>query len=163
METQRVTSESGWARSEIFYIVSFGFMGFVWVHGFLLGLRLCLSFRCMVIFSVYGFRLGLLPCHYFRFMVFLYSFRFLSIRWYRREEVWVAHRAREVLWRENVCLTTTATQLGRGLSYCGYKQIQGYWKQTLCMKSTGLQGSQWRNEWQGCQNCHTLRWIACIV
>jgi hypothetical protein len=29
------------------------------------------------------------------------------------------------LWRENPFLTTTATQLGRGLNYGGYTEIQG--------------------------------------
>jgi len=38
---------------------------------------------------------------------------------YERGEVCFAQRAREVLWWQNPYLTTTTTQLGRGLSHGG--------------------------------------------
>jgi len=87
-------------------------MVFLWVYGFPLGVWF--SFEFMVFLWVYVcvFPLGL--CN-------SYVLSGLRIRLYGRGEVCLAQRAREELWRENLFLTTSATQLGRGLNYGGCK------------------------------------------
>jgi hypothetical protein len=90
-----------------------GFFLWVYVYVFFsLSLRLCFSFKV----CVYVFPLGLW---------YSYVLSGLRIRLYGRGEVCFAQRAREELWRENPFPTTTATQLGRGLSYGGCTEIQG--------------------------------------
>jgi len=118
------TSEAGGhgVRVLMFFLlglwVSFMFMVFVWVHICVFPLCLWFSFEFM-------FLSGSTSVSSFGFMLFLCSFGFLRIRLYGRGEVCFTQRAREKLWGENPVLTTTATQLGRGLSYSGCTEIQG--------------------------------------
>jgi len=59
-------------------------------------------------------------------MLFLCSFEFgYKVIWDGTGEVCFEQRAREELWRENPFLTTTATQLGSGLSDGRCAEIQG--------------------------------------
>jgi len=98
----------------------FWFMVFVWVYVCVILLVLCYSYVLS-----FGFML-LLSSFRFGYMIFLCSFGFgYKVIWDGRGEVCLAQRAREELWLENLFLTTTGTQLRRGLSYGGCTAIQG--------------------------------------
>jgi len=84
--------------------VFFGFIVFLSVHGFLFGLRLCLCSGFVLILCSFGF-----------------GYKVISDG---QGEVCFAQRAREELWREHPCLTTTTNQLGRGLRYGVCTDIQ---------------------------------------
>ena len=92
---------------------SFGCMVFLWVHGF--------PFESMLVFFLWVY-VSVFP------LCLCYScvLSGLRIGLYGRGEVCFAQRAREALWRENTYLTATSTQLGRGLSYSGCTEIQGW-------------------------------------
>jgi len=78
--------------------------------------------KLFYIFADVGLRL----CLSFGFMLFLCCFGFgYMVIWDGRGVVCFAQRAREELWWENLFLTTTATQLGRGLIYRGCTESQG--------------------------------------
>jgi len=84
-------------------------MVFVWVYVCVFPLGLCYSY---VLF--------------FGFMLLLCSLGFgYKVIWDGRGEVCFAQRAREPFCRENPFLTTTAAQLGKGLSDGGCAEIQG--------------------------------------
>jgi len=115
-------------------ISSFGFLFLFWIYVvrlglcFPLGLWFCFGFMVFVWVKVCVFPLGLCYSYVpsFGFMICLCSFRFgYKIIWDGRGEVCIAQRAREELWRENPFLTTTTTQLARGLSCGGCTENQG--------------------------------------
>jgi hypothetical protein len=121
--------------------VSFIFMVFVWVHICVFPLGLWFSFKCM-------FSSGSTSVSSFGFILFLSSFGFLRIQLYGRGEVGFTDRAREEVFRENLDITMSATQLGRGLSYGGCTEMEGCWTRTGRRGHAGIRGGRHgRSDW----------------
>jgi len=142
------------------YVFSFGFMFFFWIYGFRLGLWFPLGLRCFfgfmifvwVYVCVFPFGVCYSCIHSFRWTIFLRSFGFgymlflcffgfgYKVIWDGTGDVSSAQMAREELWQEDPFLITTATQLGRGLSYGRWTQTQGWRRLTGLWGLTGIQG-----------------------